>query len=119
MARETTSSFILTLPLKTTISDESAINKYMELSRRYYNAILGKLLKRYYLMIQSKKYIQVCKMPKITERNKLFDKISEEFGLKGTAINKLITSLRVNEFKELGSHITIKLELRAMQAIDK
>ena len=119
MARETTSSFILTLPLKTTISDESAINKYMELSRRYYNAILGKLLKRYYLMIQSKKYIQVCKMPKSTERNKLFDKISEEFGLKGTAINKLITSLRVNEFKELGSHITIKLELRAMQAIDK
>ena len=72
MTRETTSSFILTLPLKTTISDESAINKYMELSRRYYNAILGKLLKRYYLMIQSKKYIQVCKMSKSTERNKLF-----------------------------------------------
>lgn len=119
MARKTTSSFILTLPLKTTISDESAINKYMELSRKYYNAILGKLLKRYYLMIQSKKYIQTCKMAKGTERNKLFDKISEDFGLKGTAISKLITSLRVNEFKELGSHITIKLELRAMQAIDK
>ena len=55
----------------------------MELSRRYYNAILGKLLKRYHLMIQSKKYIQVCKMSKSTGRNKLFDKISEEFGLKG------------------------------------
>ena len=119
MARKTTSSFVLTLPLKTTISDESAINKYMELSRKYYNAILGKLLKRYYLMIQSKKYIQTCKMAKSTERNKLFDKISEDFGLKGTAISKLITSLRVNEFKELGSHITIKLESRAMQAIDK
>ena len=37
----------------------------------------------------------------------------------GIAINKLITSLRVNEFKELGSHVTIKLELRAMQAINK
>lgn len=33
-------------------------------------------------MIQSKKYIQVCKMPKGTERNKLFDKVSEEFGSK-------------------------------------
>jgi hypothetical protein len=119
MTRETTSSFVLTLPLQTTISDSSALDKYFELSRRYYNAILGKLLKRYYLMIQSKKYIQICKMPKGKERNKLFEQISEEFGLKGTAINKLITSLRVNEFKDLGSHITIKLELRAMQVIDK
>ena len=119
MARETTSTFVLTLPLKTTISDESALEKYFELSRRYYNAILGKLLKRYYLMIQSKKYIKTCKMPKGKERNKSFDEIEKEFGLKGTAINKLITSLRVNEYKELGSHITIKLELRAMQAIDK
>ena len=49
MARETTSSFILTLPLKTTISDESAINKYMELSRKYYNAILGKLFAKIHL----------------------------------------------------------------------
>ena len=119
MAKNNTSTFVLTLPLKMSISDKSAIDKYMELSRRYYNAILGKLLKRYYLMIQSKKYIQICKMPRSTERNKLFEKVSEEFGLKGIAINKLITSLRVNEFKDLGSHVTIKLELRAMQAIDK
>lgn len=119
MARETTSSFVLTLPLRTTISDNSALEKYFELSRRYYNAILGKLLKIYYLMIQSKKYIQICKMTKGKERNKMFDEIEKEFGLKGTAINKLITSLRVNEFQQLGSHVTIKLELRAMQAIDK
>jgi len=119
MIREITSSFVLTLPLQFTISDDSALNKYFELSRRYYNAILGKLLKRYYLMIQSKKYIQICKMSKGKERNEEFKLIEEEFGLRGTAINKLITSLRVNEFKELGSHITIKLELRAMQAIDK
>jgi len=88
MIRETTSSFVLTLPLKTTISDNSALEKYFELSRRYYNAILGKLLKRYYLMIQSKKYIQICKMPKGKERNKMFDEVEKEFGLKGTAINK-------------------------------
>jgi len=116
-----TSTFVLTLPLKTTISDNSALDKYFELSRRYYNAILGKLLKRYYLMIQSKEYIQVCKMPKDNnnERNKLFDKLEHKFGLKGTSLNKLITSLRVNEFKGLGSHVTIKLQLRATQAIDK
>jgi len=116
-----TLTFVLTLPLKTTISDDSALDKYFELSRRYYNAILGKLLKRYYLMIQSKEYIQVCKMPKdnSNERIKLFDKLEHKFGLKGTSLNKLITSLRVNEFKGLGSHVTIKLQLRATQAIDK
>lgn len=70
-------------------------------------------------MIQSKKYIRTCKMSKGKERNEAFKLIEEEFGLSGTAINKLITSLRVNEFQQLGSHVTIKLELRAMQAIDK
>jgi hypothetical protein len=119
MAKNTTSSFVLTLPLKATVSDAAALNKYFELARSYYNAILGKLLKRYYLMVQSKKYILVCKMVKGKERNNLFKQISEEFGLEGTAINKLITTLRVNEFKQIGSHVTIKLELRAMQAIDQ
>lgn len=120
MARsDTTPSFVLTLPLKYTISDKAALDKYFEIARRYYNAILNKLLKRYYLMVQSKKYRHICKMAKSKERNKLFKKIEEEYGLSGTAINKLITSLRVNEYKELGSHVTIKLELRAMQAIEK
>lgn len=120
MARsDTTPSFVLTLPLKYTISDKVALDKYFEIARRYYNAILNKLLKRYYLMVQSKKYRHICKMAKSKERNELFKKIEEEYGLSGTAINKLITSLRVNEYKELGSHVTIKLELRAMQAIKK
>ena len=119
MKKEKTSSFVLNLPLNTTVSDNSALDKYFELSRRYYNAILGKLLKRYYLMIQSKEFIKACKMSKGTERTKLFIKIEHKFGLKGTLLNKLITSLRVNEFKELGSHVTIKLQLRAEQAIDR
>lgn len=120
MARsDTTPSFVLTLPLKYTISDKVTLDKYFEIARRYYNAILNKLLKRYYLMVQSKKYRHICKMAKSKERNELFKKIEEEYGLSGTAINKLITSLRVNEYKELGSHVTIKLELRAMQAIEK
>ena len=60
MARETTSSFILTLPLKTTISDESAINKYMELSRRYYNIyFVNKKIyfKKHYISIRTTYYL--------------------------------------------------------------
>lgn len=116
---QNSSSFVLTLPLQTNISDISALNKYFELSRRYYNAILGQLLNKYYLMIQSKKYQQIRKLQKSKERDKMFEQLEIEFGLRSTAINKLITSLRVNEFKVLGSHITIKLQLRAMQAIEK
>ena len=119
MAKSKTASFVLTLPMKTTISDDKALDKYTELSRKYYNAILGKLLKRLRLMQQSKEYRQTCKMIPSKERSEMFKQLDIKYGLIGTSINKLITSLRVNEFKELGSHITIKLELRAMIAIDK
>jgi len=68
MKKPKTPSFVLNLPLKTTVSDNSALDKYFELSRRYYNAILGKLLKRYYLMIQSKEFIKTCKKSFIYDR---------------------------------------------------
>ncbi|HEY8892999.1 MAG TPA: transposase [Clostridium sp.] len=117
--KKNTSTFVLTLPLVTSISDKSALDKYFELSRKYYNAVLGKLLKRHYLMIQSKKYMVASKLPKGKERDRLFNELEREYGIKGTMLNKLITSLRTNEFKSLGSHITIKLQLRASLAIDR
>lgn len=120
MAKENKSVFVLTLPMKTTISNEKALDKYFELSRRYYNAILGKLLKRTKLMQESKEYNRLRKLPKENkERKNGFKELEKKYGLKGTSLNKLITSLRVNEFKDLGSHITIKLQLRASRAIEK
>lgn len=121
MARSKTPSFVLTLPLKTTISDDKALDKYFELSRKYYNAILGKLNNRVKVMQESKEFNKLRKLPQSKERSNKFKELEIKYGLKGTAVNKLITSLRTNtnDFKVLGSHITIQLQLRAMQSIDR
>ena len=121
MKRSESPSYILTLPIKTTISDNSALEKYFELSRKYYNAILGKLNKRVKLMRESKEYQQTRKLTNKKEKRDGFKQLEIKYGIKGTALNELITSLRnnSNDFKVLGSHITIQLQLRAMQAIDK
>ncbi|MHB9924647.1 nuclease/transposase family protein [Clostridium botulinum] len=121
MARSKTPSYVLTLPLKTTISDISALEKYFELSRKYYNAILGKLNNRVKLMQESREFNKLRKLPEGKERTNAFKNLEKKYGLRGTAINKLITSLRIKskDFKVLGSHITIQLQLRAMQSINK
>ncbi|NFH40742.1 transposase [Clostridium sporogenes] len=121
MARSQTPSYVLTLPLKTTISDISALEKYFELSRKYYNAILGKLNNRVKIMQESREFNKLRKLPEGKERTNAFKNLEKKYGLRGTAINKLITSLRTKskDFKVLGSHITIQLQLRAMQSINK
>ena len=94
MARSQTPSYVLTLPLKTTISDISALEKYFELSRKYYNAILGKLNNRVKIMQESREFNKLRKLPEGKERTNAFKNLEKKYGLRGTAINKLITSLR-------------------------
>jgi hypothetical protein len=114
-----TPSFVLTLSLKNNISDDVALNKYFELSRRFYNAILGETLKRLNLMRQSKEYQKVRKMPKSRKRSQEFKRIEEKYGFTKYSLDKFMTILRINEFKILGSHITGKLQIRAWNTVDK
>jgi hypothetical protein len=114
-----TLSYVLTLPLKYTVSDEKALEKYFELSRKLYNAILDKTLKRFNLMRQSKIYQQAKKEINKNIKFRLFSKAEEEYGFREYDISKFATTLMVNEYAELGSHIKSKLANRAYDAVNK
>lgn len=113
-----TPSFVLTLPIKNNISNDRALEKYFELARRFYNAILGETLKRFNLMRQSKEYQKARKLPKSKERSQEFKKIDLKYGFTQYSLDKFMTTLRINEFKTLGSHITGKLQKRAFDAVN-
>lgn len=114
-----TSSYVLTLPLKYTVSDESALNKYFELSRRLYNAILGETSKRLNLMRESKLYGKARKETNKDLKKEMFHKAEEKYGFREYDISKFATTLMINEYAELGSHIKAKLVNRAYNAVNK
>jgi len=113
-----TSSFTLTLAVERNISDYSALDKYFELSRRFYNAILGETLKRFNLMRESKMYQNARKLSKSKAKAMEFRRIEEKFKFSQYSLDKFMTTLRINEYKSLGSHITGKLQKRAFEAVD-
>lgn len=119
MAKSKTPSYILTLPLKTTISDTAALNKYFELSRKLYNALLDEGLKRFRLMRESKLYQQARKENNKTIKRELFKQAELKYDYGNFALNKYSTSLRVNEFKNIDANTCQALSARIIQAIDK
>lgn len=68
MRREITSTYNLTLPLKTEKFQEDILNKRLEIARNIYNSVLGKVIKRYNLMLDSKEYRSLKK--KLNSSNK-------------------------------------------------
>ncbi|WP_231247361.1 helix-turn-helix domain-containing protein [Clostridium botulinum] len=61
MAKSKTSSYILTLKLKTEKYQEDILNKRLEISRNIYNSCLGEILKRYKHTRELKDYRQEYK----------------------------------------------------------
>jgi len=119
MTKSKTSSYVLTLRMKYTNSDKSAIDKYFELSRRLYNAILGETLKRFNLMRESKLYQQARKGIDKKSKQKLFIDAETKYGFREYDISKFATKLMINEYSSLGSHIKAKLVKRAFEAVNK
>ena len=119
MTKTKTSSYVLTLKMKYTASDKSAIDKYFELSRRLYNAILGETLRRFNLMRESKLYQQAKKETDKKLKQKLFIEAEIKYGFREYDISKFATKLMINEYSSLGSHIKAKLVKRAFEAVNK
>jgi hypothetical protein len=114
-----TSSYVLTLRLKYNISDKSALDKYFELSRRLYNAILGETLKRFNLMRDSKLYQQARKETDKKIKKDLFANVEIKYGFREYDISVFATKLMINEYSSLGSHIKAKLVKRAFDAVNR
>lgn len=70
MPKSKTPSFVTTIPLKVSSSQEHALLKRFEVARQVYNACLGESLKRLDLMRQSKAWQAARKMPKGDKESK-------------------------------------------------
>jgi len=114
-----TSSYVLTLRMNYTTSDKSALDKYFELSRRLYNAILGETLKRFNLMRESKIFQLARKETDKKLKQKLFIDAELKYGFGEYNISKFATKLMINEYSGLGSAIKGKLVKRAFDAVNK
>lgn len=119
MTNSKTSSYILTLKLKTSDSDIVALNKCFELSRKLYNALLSEELKRLKLMRESKLYQQAQKENSKTKKRELFKETEIKYNYGRFALNKYSTLLRVNEFKDIDANTVQALSARATQTINK
>jgi hypothetical protein len=114
-----TPSYVLTLRMKYNISDKLALDKYFELSRRLYNAILGETLKRFNLMRESKLYQLTRKKIDKKLKQKMFINVEIKYGFREYDISVFATKLMINEYSSLGSHIKAKLVKRAFDAVNK
>lgn len=112
-------TFVLTLRLNPTISDISALDKYFELSRKLYNALLHEALKRLNLMKQSKKYQKARKISDTKLKTEAFNNLKTEFKFTEYDLITFSTPLRVNEFKQIDSNTVQTLASRAFEAVNR
>lgn len=116
MAKSKTSSYILTLRLKTEKYQEDELNKRFEKCRKIYNSCITELFKRYNHMTESKEYRKNCKS-KDKDRNKVFNELNNKYGLTEYSLHKFVTPM-YNYFN-IDSKTAQALATRAFNAFQK
>lgn len=116
MAKSKTSSYTLTLRLKTEKYQEDELNKRFEKCRKIYNSCINELFKRYNHMTESKEYRNNCKS-KDKDRNKVFNELNNKYGLTEYSLHKFVTPM-YNYFN-IDSKTAQALATRAFNAFQK
>jgi hypothetical protein len=80
--KETTRSFIVELPLRTTGRDDRALLINLDCGRQLYSACLGKALRRLDLMRDAKTYSKGRALRKIEDRTEAFKSLREGLRVK-------------------------------------
>ena len=117
-----TPSFILELPLKTTLVDEHQIDKRLNVLRNIYNACLSESLRRLDLMRNSEEYQNARKLPKGKERSATFKLINEEYDFTEYGMKNHSTKIRngANWIRDLAnSQLCQTAAKRAFKAVQK
>jgi len=101
MARKSTPSFVLELPLRTTAADERALAIRLDAARNIYNACLAEALRRLDCMRESKAWQAARKLPKgppgseeRKARAKAFKEISAAYGFTSGDIQRFAQQCR-------------------------
>ena len=118
VARTSSPSFIVDLPLRTTAADERALSVRLEAARHLYNASLDESLRRLDLMRQSRAWQTARVMPKGKERTDALKAEIARFLFMSASIQKHAESCRDACWigDHLGSHDTQTTSLRAFKA---
>ena len=96
MAKASTPSFVLELPLVVTQSDERIIISRLEAGRRLYNAVLDEALKRLSALRSSAQWQAAKVMPIGKPRNEAFKSLNVEFGFSEYALHAFVKLVRIN-----------------------
>ena len=134
MPKNKTSSFVLTIPLKTEVWQEHILDKKFDVCRKIYNAVLNQALIRYNNLINNQDYIQLNdKLKEINkkyhetkdknlnqQRKDLYSQLNNlysQFGLTEYSFHNYVKPM-YNHFN-INSHIGQTLATRVYNAIKK
>ena len=93
MSRNTTSSFVHEIPLKTAPWDESEIEKRFDAGKNLRNACLSHCLEQIQLMRESKDWRIARSLPKGKERNKLYQSVRKRFAFSEYELHKFAAKI--------------------------
>ena len=119
LTKTKTPSFILELPLITTLPDERTLRIKLESARVLYNAVLGESLKRLSLMRESKEWRSARSLPKSEpDKAKTFKLCAERFKFTDYDMQAYGTKCKNSCFigSHLDAHTSQKISTRAFKA---
>lgn len=128
MARKSTPSFVLELPLQTATAAERVLAIRLDAARNIYNACLGEALRRSDCMRESKAWQAARKLPKgppgsqeRQARAKAFKEICAAYGFTSGDIQRFAQGCRDPCWikDHLGGHDTQTTSLRAFRAVEQ
>lgn len=113
------STYVLTLPMKTELWQEHKLNKRLDIARQIYNACLGEILKRYKLMKRDQRYQQAVRQPKSKERTQVFKDLTREYGVTEYDLYKYGTPLNQYYKKNIPATVGQAIAARAWKTFDR
>lgn len=119
LAKAKSTSYVLTLKLKTELWQEHILEKRFEIGRKLYNSCLNELLKRYKKLQNDKEYQELIKREKSKERNKLLNNLHKKYGLNEYAMHSFVKPMQQYFKKNIDSHTAQKIATRAWRAFEK
>jgi len=118
--RESTPTYVLTLPLKVEIWQEHILEKRLNIGRTLYNDYLGEAKRRYNQMKNSPEYRKARELEKGKERDKAFKEVRKLYQLDGSYCLNTYAKTAQKVFKQnIGMHMAQNLAERAFSAIEK
>jgi hypothetical protein len=119
MPRETTPSFVVELPLVTSLGDEKKLNNKLKAGCSLYNGCLGEALKRLKRMRENKAWKAARLIKDKKTRSKRIGELCQVFGFTSVSMQKFAEEMRDASFigHHLKSHDTQTVSKRAFDAV--